>query len=74
MITLDQAKAMFADMVAKSAERFTIDDVWEVQYNEPIYVMTVIDAEGNQHLPGIKFPSIRKHDGAIIDCQFSCPA
>lgn len=74
MITLDQAKVMFADMVAKNAERFTIDDIWEVQFNEPVYVMTVIDAEGNQYLPGAKFPSIRKRDGAIIDYQFSCPA
>lgn len=74
MITLEQAKAMFADMVTKCAEKFTIDDIWEVQFDEPIYVMTVIDTDGNQYLPGVKFPSIRKKDGTVIDYQFPCPA
>lgn len=74
MIALEQAKIMFEDMVAKCAERFTIDDIWEIQFDEPIYVMTVIDADGVQYLPGVKFPCIRKKDGAIIDYQFPCPA
>lgn len=74
MITLEQAKVMFADMVAKCEEKFTIDDIWEVQFDDPIYVMTVVDADGNQYLPGVKFPSICKKDGAVIDYQFPCPA
>lgn len=74
MITLEYAKSMFADMIAKSEEQYTIDEVWEIQFDEPIFVMTVIDAEGIQYLPGVKFPSIRKSDGALIDDQFPCPA
>ena len=74
MITLEQAKNMFADLIAKSNEKFTMDEVWEIEFDEPIYVMTVIDTAGDQHLPGSKFPSIRKRDGAIIDYKFPCPA
>lgn len=74
MITLERARIMFADMVAKNEEKFVIDEIWEIQFDEPIFVMTVTDAEGVQYLPGVKFPSIRKSDGAIIDYQFPCPA
>lgn len=74
MITLGQAKAMFADMVAKCEEKFTIDDIWETQSDVPIYVMTVIDSDGNQHLPGVKFPAICKNDGTLIDYHLPCPA
>lgn len=74
MLTLDQAKSVFADMVANSEEKFVIDEVWEIQFDEPIFVMTVTDAGGNQYLPGVKFPCIRKKDGALVDYQFPCPA
>lgn len=74
MITLEQAKIMFADMVAKSEKKFTIDDIWEIQFDDPVYVMTVVDTNGNQYLPGEKFPCIRKKDGTVIDYQFPCPA
>lgn len=74
MITLEQAKAQFAKMIADSGKSYRIDNVWEIQFEDPIYVMMVIDEEGNQQLPGSIFPSIRKKDGAIIDYHFPCPA
>ena len=74
MITLERAEEMFAQMVIDSGENYQIDAVWEIEYDDPIYVMTVIDGEGKQHLPGYPFRSIRKRDGALIDYQFPCPA
>ncbi len=74
MITLEQAKVMFAEMVAKSEEKFIIDEVWEIEFDDPIYVMTVTDVDGNQYLPGVKFPCIRKSDGTLFNYQFPCPA
>lgn len=74
MITLDQARKMFENMVAQSTEPYEIFEVWEIEFNDPIYVMTVIDGEGVQHFPGDPFQSIRKSDGALIDYEFPCPA
>lgn len=74
MITLERAKEMFAQMVSDSGKNYQIDAVWEIEYDDPIYVMTVIDEDGKQHLPGDLFQSIRKRDGSLIDYEFPCPA
>lgn len=74
MITLEQAKEAFARMVAESGKDCQIDEVWEIEFDDPIYVMTVIDKNGNQQLPGSLFPAIRKSDGVIVDYEFPCPA
>lgn len=74
MITLEQAKKMFEDMIARSEKSYQMYEVWEIDLNEPIYVMTVIDEYGVQHFPGDPFQSIRKSDGALIDFEFPCPA
>lgn len=74
MITLEQAKKIFAQMIADSGKQYRIDNVWEIEFDDPIYVMTVIDENGNQQLPGSLFPAIRKSDGMIVDYEFPCPA
>ena len=74
MITLEQAKKMFCEMVAKSGKSYTIDVVYEISFDEPIFAMIVLDEDGNQLFPGEVFPSIRKLDGAIIDYKDPCPA
>lgn len=74
MVTLEQAKAMFEEMISKSEREYQMFEAWEIKYEEPIYVMTVIDENGVQHFPGDPFPSIRKSDGKLIDYEFPCPA
>lgn len=74
MITLEQAKKMFADMITESPQKYEIFEVWLIELDEPLYVMTVIDEDGNQHLPGDPFPSIRQADGKFVDYRFPCPA
>lgn len=74
MITMEQAKTMFANMIAESQKKYEIFEMWLIELDEPLYVMTVIDEEGNQHLPGDPFPSIRQVDGKFVDYSFSCPA
>lgn len=74
MITLEQAKKMFEDMIAKSQRSYQMYEAWEIDFDEPIYVMTVIDEDGVQHFPGDPFQSIRKSDGTLIDFEFPCPA
>ena len=70
MITLEQAKSMFEDMVQSHGEGYRLDQVSEIAFEEPIYVMIALDKEGNQIFPGEVFPSIRKKDGALIDFEF----
>ena len=74
MVSLEQAREIFADLVKKSGEQYRIEQVQEIQFEEPIYVMIALDANGDQVFPGEKFPSIRKSDGALIDYSFPCPA
>ena len=74
MITLEQANKMFENMIAKSGKSYQIFEVWEVEIDEPLYVMTVIDDSGIQHFPGDPFKSIRKTDGGLVHFQFPCPA
>lgn len=74
MITLEQAKKMFEDMIAGCEKTYQMYEAWEIEFDDPIYVMTVIDEEGVQHFPGDPFQSIRKSDGALIDFEFPCPA
>ena len=73
MITLEQAKEMFEGMIAESGGSYQIYEVWEVNFTEPLYVMTVIDDVGVQHFPGDPFKSIRKSDGCLVPFQFPCP-
>lgn len=74
MITLERAKEMFAKMISESGKNYRIDIVWEIEDEEPIYVMMVIDEEGKQQLPGRLFPAIRKSDGELVDWEYPCPA
>lgn len=60
-------------MIANSKEKYQLFEAWEIDFDEPIYVMTVIDEKGIQHFPGDPFPSIRKSDGKLIDYSFPCP-
>lgn len=70
MITLEQAKAMFEEMIKNSEKKYHFDQISEIAFEEPIYVMIALDDKGNQVFPGEVFPSIRKKDGAIIDYHF----
>ena len=72
MITIDQARAMFEEMINNSNKKYRFDQISEVALEEPLYVMIAIDQDGNQVFPGEVFPSIRKSDGAIVN--FSFPA
>lgn len=74
MVSLEQAKAIFADMIKQSGEPFEVEQVQEIQLEEPLYVMIALDEKGEQIFPGERFPSIRKADGALIDYSFPCPA
>ena len=65
---------MFEDLISASEKPYEMYEVWEVEFDDPIYVMTVIDEEGIQHFPGSPFQSIRKRDGALIDFYFPCPS
>ena len=70
MITIDQAKEMFEEMIKNSEKDYYFDQISEIAFEEPIYVMIALDKNGNQVFPGEVFPSIRKKDGAIIDYWF----
>lgn len=70
MITMEQAKAMFEEMIKNSDEEYCLDQISEIAFEEPIYVMIALDKDGNQIFPGEVFPSIRKKDGALIDFRF----
>ena len=70
MITLEQAKATFEDMVLKRGEGDRVNQISEITFDEPIYVMIALDKNGNQIFPGEVFPAIRKRDGAIVDFEF----
>ena len=74
MVTLEQAKTKFAEIVAKNGSGYQIADVWELSLSDPIYVMMLIDENGNQLFPGEVFPSIRKSDGVLVDFKYPCPA
>ena len=70
MITIDQAEEMFEEMIKESKKKYYLDQISEISFEEPIYVMIALDDNGNQIFPGEVFPSIRKKDGAIIDYRF----
>ena len=60
-------------MIAEKGGEYHMDQVWEIEFDDPIYVMTVIDKNGEQILPGRVFPAIRKRDGSPVDDVFPCP-
>jgi len=70
MITMEQARAMFEEMVKNSNKEYRLDQISEIALEEPIYVIIAVDKDGTQIFPGEVFPSIRKSDGAIIDFRF----
>ena len=70
MITLEQAKEQFRKIVEKAEKRYTIQTVWEISFDDPIYAMIVTDEKGKQVFPGEVFPSIRKADGTLINFSF----
>lgn len=72
MITIDQAKEQFLNMIEKAEKKYTIQKVWEISFDDPIYAMIAIDQNGKQVFPGEVFQSIRKADGSLVD--FSFPA
>lgn len=67
MISLDDAKKMFEKMVQDSPKNYQIENVWEIKFDEPLYVMTVIDEHGERLFPGEAFPSINKNDGSLVN-------
>lgn len=73
MITLEQATAMFEELLQNSSEKYTVQKIWEIQFDDPLYVMVVRDKNGKQVFPGEVFPSIQKKDGAFVDFNFPCP-
>ena len=72
MISLDCAKRMFEEMVNTKGGGYCVEQVSEIAFEDPIFVMIALDSEGNQIFPGEVFPSIRKKDGKFVD--FSFPA
>ena len=74
MITLEQAENRFREIIADCGEPIEITKVWEIQLDEPIYVVMCTDKEQNKIYPGERFPSIRKSDGAFVNWQDPCPA
>lgn len=70
MITLEQAKEQFCKIIEKAEKRYTIQTIWEISFDDPIYAMIAIDEKGKQVFPGEVFPSIRKADGALINFSF----
>lgn len=70
MITLEQAKVMFEEMIKNSSEAYRLDQISEIAFDDPIYVMIALDKDGNQVFPGEVFPSIRKKDGTIVNFAF----
>ena len=70
MISMEQAKAMFEEMIKESDKEYYFDQISEIAFVEPIYVMIALDKNGNQVFPGEVFPSIRKKDGKVIDYRF----
>lgn len=73
MITLEQAIVMFEELLKNSPEKYTVQKIWEIQFDDPLYVMVVRDERGKQVFPGEVFPSIRKADGSFVDFCFPCP-
>ena len=70
MVTLEQAKQTFHKMVEEAPRKYTIEKIWEIQFEEPIYAMIVHDEDGVQYFPGEVFPSINKKDGSLTDWSF----
>lgn len=70
MITLEQAKEIFEEMIRSNHEGYQLEQISEIAFDEPIYVMIATDREGNQVFPGEVFPSIRKKDGAVVNFTF----
>ena len=70
MITLSEAIEMFNAMINDTKKGYQVEDVWEIDFEEPIYVATVSDANGDQFLPGELFPCIKKKNGELIDWKF----
>lgn len=70
MITLEQATMMFEDMVKNSDKAYSVEQVTEITFEDPIYVMIALDENGDQIFPGEAFPSIRKRDGELVNFAF----
>lgn len=67
MITAEQAKVMFEEMISSKNGEYYFDQMSEIITDDPFYVMIAVDKNGKQVFPGEVFPSIRKRDGALID-------
>lgn len=74
MITLEQAESKFCEIIASCGESIKIAKVWEIQLDEPIYVVLCTDKDGHKIYPGERFPSIRKSDGVFVNWEEPCPA
>lgn len=74
MITLEQAESKFREIIASGDESVKIAKVWEIQFEDPLYVVMCIDKNGNKIYPGERYPSIRKSDGSVIDWKEPCPS
>lgn len=74
MVTPEEARAIFEEMVKKSGKKYRVEYVVELHLEDPIYYMLAQDEKGKQIFPGEVFPSIRKRDGELVDFEFPCPA
>ena len=70
MITSEQAKKMFEEMIFSKRGEYQFEQMSEIVTDDPFYVMIAVDKNGNQVFPGEIFPSIRTRDGALIDYSF----
>jgi len=79
MITLEEAMGMFQKMIDEHPEKYTIFEAWEIPYEDPVhgedplYIMTVLNENGEQFFPGEVFKSIRKRDGELVNFEFPVP-
>lgn len=74
MITLEQAEKKLRKIIAECDKSVKVLKVWEIQFDDPLYVVMCIDKNGDKIYPGERFPSIRKRDGAVVNWQEPCPA
>lgn len=74
MITLEQAEKKLCEIVAACDETVRVLKVWEIQFDDPLYVVMCVDKYGNKIYPGERFPSIRKRDGEVVNWEEPCPS
>lgn len=74
MVTLEEATAIFQKLIDEQAEKYILDQISLVMFDDPLYIMIARDKEGHQIFPGEVFPSIRYIDGSLVWWEYPCPA